>query len=171
MKRLFSLDPRLSACAGYVRPGCRLADIGTNHGRLPIWLLHQGIVSTAVAADISKDSLLAAQRTARIHGLFDHPGFSLRVSDGLSSIAPEEADDIVIAGMGGLNIAEMFEISSWLRTPDKHLILQPMTAIPDLRDFLETHSFSIINETLIYAKSRQYTVLLCTYGGRSHDNH
>ena len=90
------LSPRLGAIAGLVPEGCGcLADIGTDHGYVPVSLLLEGRVWRAVAADIGAPPLEHARRTAARYGVTDQIDF--RLGDGLSVLRPGEAEAIVIA--------------------------------------------------------------------------
>ena len=98
-KPLFVLSPRLAMCASFVRRGCRMADIGTDHAYLPVWLVKSGYIKSAVAADIRPGPLENGRRTIQTYHV--QRQVSTRLTDGLLQISPEECDDIVIAGMGG----------------------------------------------------------------------
>lgn len=154
---LFQLDPRLRLCAEFVRDGAKMADVGTDHAYLPVWLEKQGRIRSAVAADVRSGPLekarenLAHYRTERI---------TVRYSDGLREIRPEEVDDIVIAGMGGELIARILSEAPWVRQPEKHLILQPMTCAPELRKFLLQNSFAIVREEAVETRGHVYSVML-----------
>ena len=69
MDTLFSLDGRLSVCASYVRRGTRLADVGTDHAYLPVWLAKNGLISSAVASDIREKPLMAGGENIRKYGV------------------------------------------------------------------------------------------------------
>ena len=68
MQRRLELQPRLQAIADWVRPGARIADVGTDHGYLPVWLLQTGVVEYAIASDINESPLEHARRTSREYG-------------------------------------------------------------------------------------------------------
>lgn len=160
-KRLFQLDGRLSACAALVRRDCKLADIGTDHGYLPIYLVKQGRIRRAVAADINVGPLQRAAMHVRKYEAEDQ--VQTRISDGLEVIFPHEADDIVIAGMGGELIAKIIDKAPWLRDPDKHLILQPMTAALELRRYLRQTGFSVKEEIAAIDDGKVYSAMLAFY--------
>ena len=130
---MFRLDPRLELCASFVREGCRLADIGTDHAYLPVWLLKKEKISYAIAADIHLGPLRRAEKNIRKYHVEEK--VSIRLSDGLETVFPIEVDDIVIAGMGGETIAKIIAEAPWLKDEKKHLILQPMTSAEDLRRY------------------------------------
>ena len=99
MRPLFQLGPRLALCAGFVREGTVLCDVGTDHAYLPIWLLKTGKISRALACDIRPGPLETARKDGAKYEAGE--GLSFRLSDGLRQVSPEEAEDVVIAGMGG----------------------------------------------------------------------
>lgn len=157
----FSLGNRLALCAEWVRPGTRLADIGTDHAYLPIWLASRGLISGAVASDVRPGPLERARENINRYEVQDR--ISTRLSDGLVEISPEEADDIVMAGMGGELITRIIAGVEWLKDAKKQLILQPMTKENDLRLFLAEQGFAILREQAAAEESHVYTVMLVSY--------
>ena len=105
MGKHLELTPRLRQIAAWVRQGAHLADVGTDHAYLPVWLTLQGRVASAIASDLRRGPLDRAQETGRRYGVGDRITF--RLGNGLAAVAPEECDTIVIAGMGGENIAQI----------------------------------------------------------------
>lgn len=103
--RPVELSPRLLAIAHQVPLGARFADIGTDHARLPVWLLEHGRIPSAIAADLKEGPLSRARQTAARHNLTER--ISFRLGDGLTPLGPEEADAVAIAGMGGETIASI----------------------------------------------------------------
>jgi tRNA (adenine22-N1)-methyltransferase len=158
---LFLLGRRLSVCAQMVRAGAHLADIGTDHAYLPVWLALRGDISSAVASDIRLGPLRRARQNILRYGVSGL--VSERLSDGLAAVSPEEADDIVIAGMGGKMIARIMEGAPWLRNPEKHLILQPMTSVEDLRLFLAENGFAVLEERAAEEDGHIYSAMLVAY--------
>lgn len=157
MRPLFQLGPRLSLCAKLVRPQKKLCDVGTDHAYLPIWLLKSGQISSALAVDVNEGPLLTAEQNAVRYHVEDN--ISLRLSDGLRSVQADEADDIVIAGMGGELIARMVAETPWLCDESKRLVLQPMSGAPELRLCLKEHGFVIFEEQAVEDAGRVYTVM------------
>lgn len=155
------LDKRLSMVAAAVRPGSRLADIGTDHALLPVELVKTGICPSAIATDIAPGPLSAARRAVQEAGLEDR--IALRLGDGLGPILPDEVDDIVIAGMGGENMAAILSGAPWLRHPRYQLILQPMSRPEKLREYLYTAGFAITGECFSSDGKRQYHALTAVY--------
>ncbi|MCI8623193.1 MAG: SAM-dependent methyltransferase [Provencibacterium sp.] len=158
-----TLRPRLRAVADYVRPGARLADIGTDHGYLICALALEGRIPGGLACDIRPGPLSSAQKLMDALGLENR--ISARLCDGLDGVAPHEADDIAIAGMGGELITALVQRAEWLRSPEKRLILQPQTRAPELRRALYRLGFRIEEERGVRDGRFLYTVLCCRYGG------
>lgn len=123
------LTPRLACMAALVPPNARLADIGTDHGKLPISLLLDGHIASAIGSDIRSGPLAHAERNAKEHNV----SLSLRLAPGLEAVRAEECDTVTIAGMGGQTIAEILTAAPWTAQGDHLLLLQPMTMIAELR--------------------------------------
>ena len=153
------LDERLTMLFSHV-PECDcVADIGTDHGYLPITLLKSGKCKKAIACDISASSLKKAEINSKRQGVF----LDCRVSDGLSELEKDEADCIVIAGMGGILISEILEREKEKIT-DAILVLQPMTAIKELREYLCKSGFSILKEDIVFQEEKLYHAFVSKYG-------
>ena len=131
MAKKLELTPRLRLLADWVPPGARLADVGTDHAYLPVWLVQNGVCPAAIAADLRPGPLEAARRHVAAAGLEDR--ISLRLGDGLAPVFPGEADDIVIAGMGGETIAAILSAADWLADARLRLVLQPMSRAEETR--------------------------------------
>lgn len=164
---LFQLGPRLALCAGLTRPGVPVADIGTDHGYLPIWLLKTGRSPRAVAADINEAPLDAAKSNGARYGVGEELRFLL--SDGLAGLGPGDADDIIIAGMGGQLILRMVKETPWLYDPGKRLVLQPMSCAPHLRGGLWELGFRIIEERACVDSGKVYSAFAAAYTGERPD--
>ncbi|MGE9970925.1 MAG: tRNA (adenine(22)-N(1))-methyltransferase [Oscillospiraceae bacterium] len=162
MKRPFSLSPRLAAVAELVPQGTRLADVGTDHGRLPVWLIQHGVVERAVASDLRPGPLSRARALAERWAVADR--ISFRLCDGLSGIGSEEARTVTVAGMGGETIAEILAAAPWTGESGHRYILQPMSGLDGLRRYLSGHGFAIRRETLVEEGETLYVVLLAEPG-------
>ncbi len=158
---VFLLNTRLQLCAQMVRKGTKLVDVGTDHAYLPVWMAKSGLISRAIAADLRVGPLRSASRN--IEKYYVSEIVETRLSDGLQQIKPYEAEDIVIAGMGGELIAEIIKKAVWLKDKEKRLILQPMTAAEPLRCFLQREGFRILEETAVSTENRVYTVMCAEY--------
>lgn len=164
MSRTFKLDPRLSLCAEFVRKGSNVADIGTDHGYLPAWLCINNKINKAIASDINKKPLDKCKKTIEKYNL--ESKIKTRLSNGLERIDEKEADDIVIAGMGGEVITDIINTCPWLKSEKKNLILQPMSKHEFLVKNLYDNGFEIIEQKTCIAANKIYTVILATYTGR-----
>ncbi|MBQ1202344.1 MAG: SAM-dependent methyltransferase [Clostridia bacterium] len=158
---MHKLDKRLACVASLVRSGRRLADIGTDHAHLPVYLVESGVCPSAIASDIGAGPLETARQTVCAAGLQER--IDLRLGDGLSTLAPGEAEDIVIAGMGGETIVEILEKAEFVRNAQVQLVLQPMSHAEDLRRWLLTHGFEVTCERLVMDGRHMYPVLAATY--------
>lgn len=161
MAKQLELTPRLRLLAEWVPSGARLADIGTDHGYLPVWLTLQGRVTSAIASDLRKGPLEHARETGRLYGT---EGIDYRLGNGLEGIGPEEADVIVIAGMGGENIASILEAAPWTADGAHTLLLAPHTKSEVLRRFLAERGYAIRRETLVEDRGTLYPVMEVTAG-------
>ena len=159
--RHLELSPRLRLLAGWVRPGARVADVGTDHAYLPVWLVLHGRVASAIASDLREGPLARARETGRTYGA---EGVDFRLCNGLSGIQPDEADTIVIAGMGGENIAAILASAPWTADGAHTLLLQPQTRAEDLRQFLSEHGYRIIREALVRDRGILYPCIEVTAG-------
>lgn len=160
-RKQLALQPRLHMLARLVPDGCRLTDVGTDHGYLPVALLQQGRITAAIASDIGAEPLEHARRTAMQYGV---DGMDFRLCAGLSGVAPEEADVIVIAGMGGETIISILQDAPWTADGGHRLLLQPMTKAAALRHWLADNGYTFTDEHLVEDKGRIYPIL-CVKGG------
>lgn len=156
------LTPRLCLLADWVRPGARIADVGTDHAYLPIWLIQSGRVERAIASDLRPGPLERARADAAAYGVLDR--LDLRLCSGLDGIRPGEADTIVIAGMGGENIAAILAAAPWTRDGRHTLLLQPMTRSEILRGALAELGFQIQEERLVLDRGTIYPAMLVCAG-------
>jgi len=151
------IGARLRAIAALVPARCHcLADIGTDHGYIPVFLLQAGVIERAVAADVRAAPLEHARRTAGRFGGAER--ISFRLGDGLSVLAPGEADVIVIAGMGGDTITEILAAAPWSRAGPL-LLLQPMSKAGVLRRWLPRNGYAVCAEELVQDKGVLYPIL------------
>ena len=160
-----NLDRRLLRCASLVREGASAVDVGTDHAYLAIHLIKSERASRVIACDLREGPLNNALTNIKKYGC--EADIETRLSNGLEAVAPGEADDIIIAGMGGEVIAEIINKACWLKNSKKHLILQPMTMAEHLRRFLFKEGFKIIEESAVTAGTKVYTVMLAKFSGKS----
>lgn len=162
--RLPVLDARLSAAAAYVRAGHPAADIGCDHGKLSAWLAGSGRCPRVFACDLRPDPLEKARR--RCAPWKDR--VDCRLGSGLEVLQPEEADDIIIAGMGAETILEILDAAPWVADERYNLVLVPATKHSLLRLGLAQRGFALLDETLAYAAGRWYAVMNARFDGDRH---
>ena len=160
-----TLDPRLSLVASFVRQGSALADIGTDHAYLPVFLVQTGRCPRAVASDLRPGPLQNAKQTVAEAGLADK--IETVLSDGLDALPAFCADDVVLAGMGGILIAELLERAAWLKTSGVRVIAQPMSHAEDVRLWLYQNGFSLDREACVFDKRHGYVVIAAHYTGET----
>lgn len=156
-----TLDRRLQCAARQVRMGSRLADIGTDHALLPVALVRSGVCPYAVASDIRTDPAERAWRAVEEAQLADR--IEVRLGPGLSVLQPEEADDLVIAGMGGETIVSILGEAPWIRSSHFRLILQPMSRPEVLRRWLHRAGFLLEAEPAVEDGGHLYSILRAHY--------
>ncbi|MBQ8746950.1 MAG: SAM-dependent methyltransferase [Clostridia bacterium] len=167
LKNLPLLDARLALAASFVREGGIVADVGTDHAYLPIWLIFSGVCPRAVASDINEGPLQSARDHAEKYGVADRMDFVL--ADGLAAIDLDAigVTDIAICGMGGEMIAGILDAAPYTRRAGVRCILQPMSSVEDLRTYLARTGYVIEDERLAEAAGRIYTCLAVSYDGQS----
>lgn len=158
-----NLTPRLLAVASLVKGGGIAADIGTDHGYLPVYLIESGVIKSAIAADIGRMPLENARSAVEEHGLCDK--IELRLSDGLKEFKATDVDEIIFAGMGGTLIADKLSETPWVKNDKLHFIFQPQSRAEDLRRFLYSNGFSICSELATHEGRRVYIAFDAVYTG------
>lgn len=157
------LSERLIKITEFIKDAKVLADIGTDHGYVPVYCVRNGLCQRAVACDINEGPLCAARENIKSHGL--ESKIETRLSDGLEALKKDEADTIVIAGMGGFLIRAILEKGADKIGKETKLILQPMVAAAELRSYLCENGFNIISEKLAREEDKFYNIL-CVKKGR-----
>ncbi len=156
------LPLRLLTIAKFIPAGSVVADIGTDHAMLPVYLINEGISEKVIAGDLNKGPLEMAERNVLEAGLADR--ITLRQGDGLQIISPGEADTAVIAGMGGATIREIIENAGIAVSGLKRLVLQPMNDSRQLRKWLVKNGWSIDDEDIVEEDGRLYEVICAVPG-------
>lgn len=151
-----SLTPRLRTVAALVPAGARLADVGTDHAYLPAYLIATGQIPSAIATDIRSGPLGRARATVEYYGLQEQ--LQLRLCDGLAAVGADEVEAVTVAGMGGETILTILEQSPWAF--DKVCVLQPMSAVEELRAGLDRLGVPISREVLSLERDTLYVTLL-----------
>jgi len=151
--------------ASLVREGKVIADIGTDHAYLPVYLVSNGKNPSAIAADVKKGPLENARKTVEQNNLSGK--IELRISDGFDMLYHAEAEDFVLSGMGGTLMAELISRTQWLKNEDLHLVLQPQSHAQDIRKYLCENGFEIKNEICINEGERLYIAFDAYFTGRA----
>ena len=148
------LSERLSSVASMVTAGNCLADVGTDHGYVPIYLYERNVIPRAIAMDINKGPLERAALHIAESGMKDV--IETRLSDGLTALRPKEADSIVIAGMGGPLMIRILSAYPEVTASAKELILQPQSEIAEVRIWLYEQGYEIVEEHMVYEEGKYY---------------
>ncbi len=156
------LSRRLAAIAKLVPQCTTVADIGTDHALLPVWLVVTGRVRTAIAADIGRGPLVHARRTVARYGL--EAAVTLRQANGLLAIRPSEVDCVVIAGMGPQRILEIIAGGPGVMARLGTLVVQPNHGGVQVRRKLVEIGWSLVDETLCEDRGHFYTAMLWRAG-------
>lgn len=156
------MTPRLLCVASFVEKCATVADVGTDHAYIPVWLVQQKIAERAIAMDINKGPIMRAEENIEKFAL--ETKISTRLSNGMEKLMPGEADTVVIAGMGGMLINEILDGAKHLYSSVHRYILQPMTAVEETRKYLQQNGFLIENEKLARENEKIYCVLSVVRG-------
>ena len=157
-----NIGDRLEVIGKLVPHGCVLADIGTDHAYLPVWLLEQGKIASAIAGDIAEGPCLAAKNTVSMHGMKGK--VEVRLGSGLKVLQTGEADCIAIAGMGASTMIEILEADMSLAVEAKRLVLQPMAGAASLRKWLIQNGWHIVAEDLVADGRHLYEIMAVERG-------
>ena len=158
------LSKRLACAASFARKGDFIADVGTDHAYLPIYLYKSGIVKGAVVSDINEGPIDRAKRN-----IFEYSCGNAIIpvlSDGLCKIDEFSPNTVFILGMGGELIINIISKAEWLKEKRTRLVLQPMTHPELLRAYLFDNGFEIVDETLV-DDGKIYQIIVSEYTGKN----
>lgn len=166
---MIHLSKRLMAVAAMVTPGSHPADVGCDHGYIPIYLVQNKIAETVLAMDINEGPLLRAKENIKACGLDSQ--ITVRLSDGLCQYLPGEADCLIIAGMGGLLIGKILAkaADSGVLSDFSQLVLSPHSDIALVRKKLHALDYCIDKETMVIDAGKYYTVIHAVKGLERYD--
>ena len=156
------LSARMERLASKVKEGSWLADVGTDHGYIPIALVLRGRIPTAVAMDVNPGPLARAEEHIREQGLSTY--IDIRLSDGLAALEAGEADTVLIAGMGGALTVKILEEGGHCLWAVEELILQPQSEIRLVRQWLCSHGYQITEEDIVLDAGKYYPMLKAVHG-------
>lgn len=151
------LSKRLTAVAGLVTEGASVADIGTDHGYIPIHLIEQGLSPKVIAMDINKGPLERARIHIAGYGMSDR--IETRLSDGLAAVKPKEVEEMIVAGMGGGLVIHILEEGKQVVSTLKGCILQPQSEIQKVREYLVEHGFRFEAEDMVEEDGKYYPMM------------
>ncbi len=161
------ISRRLQAVSAMVTPGGRMADIGTDHAYIPIFLARAGKTEHAIAMDVNRGPLARAQAHIAQAGLGEV--IETRLSDGLEALHPGEADSIVIAGMGGPLTVRILQQGREKLEGCRELILQPQSEIRAVRRWLEQNAWEIAQEDMVCEDGKFYPMMRAVRRGSGCD--
>jgi len=157
------LSKRLGAVASYVQKGSRLADVGSDHAYLPLFLVENGIIDYAVAGEVVQGPYQSALTNVAQAGKDEL--IQVRLANGLAAIeSSDQIDTITIAGMGGRLIADILEADLAKLAGVQRLILQPNNREDELRIWLQEQGFQIVAEEMVTENQKFYEILVVEPG-------
>lgn len=151
------LSKRMELLASKVTDGNRLADVGTDHGYIPIALVQRGKIPSAIAMDVNRGPLERAKEHIRAYGLDTY--IDTRLSDGLQKLSSGEADTVLIAGMGGMLMVRILTEGLECLGTVRELILQPQSEINLVRKWLYDNGFRIVEEDIVKDDGKYYPMM------------
>ena len=153
---MVKISNRLMTAAALVTQGYTLADVGTDHGYIPIYLLQQKKIPAAIAMDINEGPLERAKEHIALYGLQAY--IQTRLSDGVAALKP-------IAGMGGGLVMHILKNGEKVCQSAKELILQPQSEIENVREFLREEGYAILAEDMVLEEGKFYPMMKVQYQG------
>lgn len=156
---MIRISDRLRIVAHMCDKGAVVADIGTDHGYLPIYLVQEGIAPSAIAMDLRKGPLEKAKKHICDNCLEDR--IQTRLSDGLEKLSKNEADIITICGMGGRLIADIVTKGKDVITQNTILVVSPQSEVGEFRHFLVSQGFEIEDEQMLKEDGKYYFIIKC----------
>lgn len=156
------ISPRLLAIEYFVKDHSIVADIGTDHGYIPVYLIKNNTSKKVIGTDISKGSLDKAIQYVKELGYEDY--IDTRLGNGLEVLKPYEVDTVILAGMGGTLIKDILEKDMEIAKTINNFIFQPMIATKELRKYLYKNNFKIIDEKIVKEDERYYEIIYAIWG-------
>ncbi|MFR4987026.1 MAG: tRNA (adenine(22)-N(1))-methyltransferase [Lachnospirales bacterium] len=152
------LSYRLNKIAQKVTQNGIIADIGTDHAYIPIFLYKNNRIKSGIACDISKGSLQKAKDNIKKYNLQDK--IQTRLGNGLEKISLQDnVDTVIIAGMGGMLMIDILEKGKYILENVKELILQPQKDVDKVREYLHKNNFKIIDDEMLKDDGKYYTII------------
>ncbi len=166
---MIHLSKRLAAVVGMVTPGSRPADVGCDHGHIPIYLVQSRKAAHVLAMDINEGPLDRARENIKAYGLTGQ--ITTRLSDGLEAYIPGEADSLIIAGMGGILICDILAAAGRKKILGdfSELILSPHSDVALVRRRLHDLNYRIDRENMVLDSGKYYTIIHAVPGFERYD--
>ena len=155
------LSKRLSTAASYVRSGAFVADIGTDHCYLPIYLIQSGRIKKCYSSDVNEGPLAAARKNVKAYGLENQ--IELRLADGISQLE-SDVTTVTISGMGGSLMTNIFSTNKEKLANVNTIICQPNVGAFTIRKWLVNNDFMIVEEKIFKEAGRFYEVIKAIRG-------
>lgn len=162
------ISDRLKIICDMIKKGSYIADIGTDHAYIPIYIIKNKICDKAIATDVRKGPLERAIRNIRLYGLQD--SIITRLGSGLSPVGHDEVDGAVLAGMGGYLICDILEAEKEKAKTIDYFMFQPIQAPEALREYLYKSGYKIYDERLVMEKGKIYHTMAAVHGEDTIDN-
>ena len=159
------LSKRLQAVADLTTEGLTVADIGTDHGYIPIYLIKNNKCSKAFAMDVNKGPLLRAKEHIEEHGLAGK--IEIRQSDGVKALQPGECESVVVAGMGGALTIRIMEEGEAVFRSLKEFVLQPQSELKKVRHYLWENNYCVVAEDMVLEDGKFYPMMRVVNGSSS----
>lgn len=155
------LTPRLMAIAELCHTSKKIIDVGCDHAKLPIYLVQNGIIDSAIATDIKEGPIKSAKRNIEAQGVGERVKTNLCF--GLRDFNACSADTIIIAGMGADEIMAILDDAKWTKSTEHKIIIQPMTGAPRVRRYLAKNGYAIKREIVARETGKMYTIMLAQW--------
>ena len=162
------LSKRLQAVADLVSNGLVVADVGTDHGYIPIYLIETKKSPKAFAMDVNKGPLFRAKEHIAEHGLTS--SIETRLSDGVRALKKGECECVVVAGMGGALTIKIMEEGKDIFRDLKEFVLQPQSELQKVRAYLYQNAYSIVEENMVLDDGKFYPMFR-VINGQSQEYH
>lgn len=153
---MVKLSKRMLAIANFIHTTDTIVDIGTDHGFLPIYLVENGICKNAIAMDVNQGPLNRAKQHIEESKLTEK--IQTRRSDGLTHLRLEEAQAMIIAGMGGPLMMRIIRNGSEVAHGMEEIVLQPQSELEEFRKFLFLEGYDIVDEEMVLEDGKYYTI-------------
>lgn len=160
------LSKRLKFIANHIEKCKSIADIGTDHGYIPIYAVKNNLCESAIASDINKDPVRKSKLNISLEGLSEK--IETRLGGGLEPIKTKEVDGIIIAGMGGNLIRDILEEGKNKLSFFKFIILQPAQNPEVLREYLYNNGYKILEEDLCFDDGIYYELFKVVKNNEEH---